>query len=317
MLWHTSGYELFVASHQYLLVVSDSHQGKVHQDDRQHFFGPDKLRSSRRIPCTPPISGQVSVESPGIALASQMEKTGHAPPFRPIKLSSSSEVKEEALKFATEIGVPQLVDMVNMMSRHQHLSLHHFWSVCQVAGIPVQFGDELIDTICKHLDNKYFTHAMIKQHWKNLHEICRAAGHELSASHRGQMDWVTARCKLVQDNKVPVSHHLLKELIHAADQVLEKYDATLAKAMFVTAWGGFMWISEYTKVRSLARDHNLATSSINITDDSLGISFISDKTSQALTYLQHRRVRWSFLPTGARLIMEDYKEIHPQAFHFL
>ena len=85
------------------------------------------------------------------------------------------------------------------------------------------------------------------------------------------MDWVTARCKPVQDNKVPVSRRLLKELIHAADQVLERYDATLAKAMFITAWGGFMRISEYTKVRSGSRDHNLATSSINITNDGLGI----------------------------------------------
>ena len=27
-------------------------------------------------------------------------------------------------------------------------------------------------------------------------------------------------------------------------------------------------------------------------------------------------MRWSFLPTGARRILEDYKEIRPQAFHF-
>ena len=33
-------------------------------------------------------------------------------------------------------------------------------------------------------------------------------------------------------------------------------------------------------------------------------------------YPCHHLVRWSFLPTGACLIMEDYKEIHLQAFHF-
>ena len=86
--------------------------------------------------------------------------------------------------------------------------------------------------------------------------------------------------------------------------------------MFITAWGRFMRISEYTKVRSGVRDHNIAALSLNITDEGLGISFMSDKTSQASTYPQHRLVRWSFLPTRARLIMEDYKEIRPQVFHF-
>ena len=146
----------------------------------------------------------------------------------------------------------------------------------QVAGIPVIFGDELIEAICNHLDDKYFAHATIKQHWKNLREICKAASHELSVDHCSQLDWVTARCKPVQDNKVPVSQCLLKELIHAADLVFEKYDATLAKVMFIMAWGGFMRISEYTKVRSGVRDHNITASSLNITDDGLGISFMSD-----------------------------------------
>ena len=121
--------------------------------------------------------------------------------------------------------------------------------------------------------------------WNTLCEVCHAAGCELSAYHCSQMDFVSAHCKLVQDDKVLVSRHLLKELLHVADLVLEEYDTGLTNAMFLTTWGRFMRISEYTKVRSGTCNHNIAASPINIADDGLGISFISDKTSQASTYL--------------------------------
>ena len=98
---------------------------------------------------------------------------------------------------------------------------------------------------------------------------------------------------------MPVSRALLQELCAATDLLFTEYDATLVKAMLITALGVFMRISEYTEVRKDAHDHNIDADAVDITNDGIGVIFRSDKTSNIFSRPQHRLASWDFLPEGS------------------
>ena len=126
-----------------------------------------------------------------------------------------------------------------------------------------------------------------------------------------QFEATLTNCKAVADNKLTISEQLLRDLCSLADLILGEYDATLAKVMFLAAWGGFMQISEYTRVRTDQCDHNVLTSSVDVTGEGLGITFITDKTSTATSPPRHCMVYWDSLPEFAQGVFTAYEAIKP------
>ena len=103
------------------------------------------------------------------------------------------------------------------------------------------------------------------------------------------------------------------DLCQAADLFFKPYQATLAKCVFLAAWGGFMRTCEFPAPRKGRPDHNVLPESVNVTPDGLGISFWSDKTNTNSGTPKHRLVLWGFLPPGAKQIFQRFKTMRPKA----
>ena len=174
----------------------------------------------------------------------------------------------------------------------------------------------LISAICEFLDLCYLAASTLSGHWKLLTMLAERLQQKITPEQEAEFDMVLALCKPPVDNKMLVSKTLLNELCDAAEQVFQEYDATLMKAILLTAWGGFMRISEYTAAKNDAKDYNIAADCVDITNDGIGLEFKADKTMDIFSHPRHHLTTWDFLPEGARDVMEQYVKLRPMATKF-
>ena len=72
-----------------------------------------------------------------------------------------------------------------------------------------------------------------------------------------------------------------------------------------------MRISEYSYTRAHLPDHNVRRGAILPGKKGLSVEFYSDKVTKLNAAVKHRFVRWSFLPPGAKEIINRYIKIRP------
>ena len=228
--------------------------------------------------------------------------------------TSPEEQYRNAMTVLKNLGVPQPEIFYANLAKSYKIAIQHIYRAVISTGTPWIWNEHFYNVLCEHLDVLYMAASSLTIQFKGIKLLAEALGKPLTPHQIAQFDIVIARGRRAADDKMPVSKPLLIELCKAADTIFDKYDATLSKAMFLAAWGGFMRVSEYTnefdkKGRLRKKDHNLDFYSIDIEDDGFGVTFESDKTSTVFTAPRHRVIDWSFFPDGAQKVFEDYLKI--------
>ena len=83
--------------------------------------------------------------------------------------------------------------------------------------------------------------------------------------------------------------------------------------MILTAWGACMRISEYSFTRAHLPDHNVRHGAVLPGKKGLSVEFYSDKVTKLHAAVKHRFIRWSFLPRGAKAMLNCYIALRPKA----
>ena len=236
----------------------------------------------------------------------------------PLDAASEKALYLQGVAFISALNIPDPQIFYANLNQQNKKSLRYIVQAVQTTNIPITWNDRFFDTLCEHFDILYLAASSLSMHFKMVKKLALAAGGVITPMQGDQIDRIIARGKRMQDDKMPISKPLLEELCAAADKIFERYDALLAKSMFLAAWGAFMRVSEYTTERNTSRkkkrkrDHNVASESVDIEDDGFGITFESDKTSNLFTSPRHRVIQWSFFPAGARQIFDSYLSVRPK-----
>ena len=255
-----------------------------------------------------------------------MAKVAEGDPLPPCILNCEhiavvpTQVALQAADILTKLGVnqPQL-EIHNWTAGHFGTALQ-FKSACDLHKLPLEWNHEQIIAFLDVIDYRHYAVAMIDSFWSNLKRIGKILGKSTTKGQRMYFEAVRDNGKAIKDDRLPVSRKLLVQLIDAADVVFTGFNRKLAKAMFISAWGFCMRLSEFTNQKSYHRglqlNYNLKSSAIRIAHTGLSAAFESDKTSTKGGPIKHRTVAWSNLPQGAQQIMEDYNSAHPDGSWF-
>ena len=166
----------------------------------------------------------------------------------------------------------------------------------------------------------YYSTSTLDAYWN----LFKKVGHLIGASMttQGEIDFVLVKedAKELKDDRLSVSKALLRQLITEAVSVLDVYNCTLAKALFICPWNFSMCISDFsvTKATSLfaPRTHNIHKATVRSTDNGVSIQFMSDKTTHYSKAIKHRKVMWQNLPSGSKAIINRYIASRPEGAQY-
>ena len=161
-----------------------------------------------------------------------------------------------------------------------------------------------------------YTAEILKLQWAFFHSVIQLSPFRLTERMENGFDFVLANCKLINDDKMPVSRKLLKQLLKAADKTFQPYNAILAKTMFLIAWGAYMRICKYLFTRVHLLDHNVHRGAILPGKKGLSVEFFLDKVTKLNAAVKHQLVKWKFLPEGAKSIIKKYIQMCPAVFKY-
>ena len=193
-------------------------------------------------------------------------------------------------------------------------ALVNYYLGCQYGKLLVAWGEQQLQAFLRYVHIKFYTAGYLTRQWAHLQKIGKLVSQPISDAIEQQFQLVLNHAKDIKDNKVPVSWELLDRLCVAADQLFDGYTAILAKALFVTAWGAFLRISEYSRT-SDGNQHNLHRNAVLTSPDGISIKFLSDKTTSESDPIKHRLIRWWELPPSAEQIMLAYQQVCPPTAH--
>ena len=213
-----------------------------------------------------------------------------------------------------ELGLStQQVNKFPMYHSGHYAAITNFQIACLHFDLPLEWGQTQLTAFLIYVNVKFYTAPYLDKQWNIIKKLAETLNQSITDEQQADFELVKDHCREQLDNKVPASVELLKELCEAADKLFQHYNAKLAKAIFVMAWGGFMRISEYSKTSAKnGNKHNLREAGILLSDDGVSVNFLSDKVAKSKDPPKHRLVDWGFLPTFAKQYMEDYDQIRPQ-----
>ena len=209
-------------------------------------------------------------------MAAILESRKHAPPRQTVGQKIQNK---ECIKILKEISLPEVEYLIAVMPATKHKTLEYYAVACREAEIPLNWGHLQLHTFLAKIDKLYYSASQIKMMWKLIRDMSKKLKFVITQEDIMMYNFVLAQCKPTKDDKLPVTRELLKELCYVALRVLQAYDAKMAWAIFLCAFGGFMRCSEYTAARPRHQSHNIHDDAIHITDDGIGIAFWSDKCS--------------------------------------
>ena len=191
-----------------------------------------------------------------------------------------------------------------------------FRDACIVNKLDFVWSQKSILAFLLYIDSMHYTYSTIHGHWKVITMLAKETKQLIPKEAITMYDYIVANCKVIKDNKLPVTKPLLESLCWAADIALAGYDCVLAKCLFQATWGGFLCCCEYTQPRRGRPNHNLHHDSISITPSGLGISFWSDKVSRNDPTVKHHMVYWPFLLEGTKHLFTKYDRMCPKEAHY-
>ena len=192
-------------------------------------------------------------------------------------------------------------------------ALANFHVACEHFNLPVAWGPKQVKAFLIFINYKYYAASYVTRMWLTIRRLGKLLLQPITEKQEADFELVYQQAKEIKDNKVPVSKSLLAVLCKAADKVFAPYNAALAKAVFLAAWGGYMRVSEYSRTSDKdGNKHNLKEDALITSPAGLSITFRSDKTSKAADPYKHRFVSWKSLPSGARQAFQQYDKLRPK-----
>ena len=228
---------------------------------------------------------------------------------------SESNTKTFALNLLSKLGLNEsdIKKFTKDIGPKGYSALANFAVACEFMEIPTEWGSKQIQAFLIYVNYKYYAASYLERMWKTIQELGKFLLQPISERQEADFELVKNQGKEIKDNKVPVSKQLLAKLCKAADQAFASYNAALAKVLFLSAWGGYMRIGEYSRTANdeEGNKHNLRRDAVITSPAGLSIQFHSDKTSKDYDPMKHRFVPWKDLPKGSRKAFEDYDELRP------
>ena len=198
------------------------------------------------------------------------------------------------------------------VSKKQLSVFNNLSIACGKFKLPLLWCNQSVEAFLIYANTLYYTMAYLDLQWSALCKLGKKLALPINDDLEADFELVCANCKEITDNKVPVSPKLLSQLCTAAPILFKDYNATLARAMFLCAFAGFMRIYEYSRTRGEhGNKHNLLHDAILLSEDSISISFHSDKAGKNDPTIKHRFTKWSILPDGAKDMCVAYDALHP------
>ena len=225
---------------------------------------------------------------------------------------SASTTKEFAIRSleAMELNEADIKSFTAGMGIKGYSALANFHVACEHFNLPVAWGPKQVKAFLIFINYKYYAASYVARMWITIRRLGKLLLQPITEKQEADFELVYQQAKEIKDNKVPVSKSLLAELCKAADKVFAPYNAALAKAVFLAAWGGYMWVSEYSRTSGKdGNKHNLKEDALITSPAGLSITFRSDKTSKASDPYKHRFVSWKSLPSGARQAFQQYDKL--------
>ena len=169
-----------------------------------------------------------------------------------------------------------------------------FAVACDLTKLPLEWNHKEITTFLDMIDAKHYAVTTIDTFWGNLKRIGRAMNKNVTKGQHMYFEVVHDNGKTAKDNRLPVSHELLTQLCTGVDRVLTGFNRKLAKAIFMSAWGFCMRLSEFANLKyychGLMLNYNLKSSCIQIVESSFSAAFESDKTSTKGEPVKHHTI---------------------------
>ena len=195
-----------------------------------------------------------------------------------------------------------------------------FTAACDLAELPLEWNPEQIIAFLDMIDAKHYAMTTIDAFWGNLKRIGKALNKNVTKGQWMYFEAVWDNGKSTKDDRLPVSRELLIQLCARADKMLKGFNKKWAKAIFMSTFGFCMRLSEFADQKSyccgLMLNYNLKSSCIRIADSDFSAAFESDKTSMKGNPVKHCTILWEDLPPGAKAIIENYDNSHPDSTWF-
>ena len=218
------------------------------------------------------------------------------------------------------MGVADPQEEIRRWSEKMFHTIALFAQACASSGLNSSWGSAQTAAFLDLLHKNYYSVSTLDAYWKAFLKVGKILGKTVLAKEQNDFTLVREESKELQDNKLPVSSELLRQLLVGADAVLQEYNAALAKALFICAWAFSMRLSEYslTKATGKARSHthNLREGAICTSGHGLSAQFTLDKTSRFAWAIKHCTIRWTHLPNGSRIAVESYIAQRPAGTPF-
>ena len=241
----------------------------------------------------------------------EKEKTEYQQPQR---------TREYALQALQELGFskPEVKQFTSKIGIRGYAAIANFKLACEMMGVPFVWGEEQVKAFLIYINFKYYSTSYLNRMWSCINKLGTWLDCPITDEQEADFELVLNGGKELKDNKVPVSRELLRQLCEAADSVFNDYNATLAKVLFLTAWGGYMRVSEYSRTSAKeGNKHNIRSNAVLTSTAGISITFHSDKTSRGSNPMKHRFIAWKRLPKLAKQAFTDYKALRPkQAYNF-
>ena len=228
---------------------------------------------------------------------------------------SAANTKEFALRSLNELNLDEddIRRFTKGMGAKGYSALANFHVACEHFNLPVAWGPKQVKAFLIFVNYKYYAASYVAHMWNTIRNLGKLLLQPVTSEQEADFELVFQQAKEIKDNKVPVSKKLLAQLCSAADVVFEEYNAALAKAVFLAAWGGYMRVSEYSRTSDKdGNKHNLKADALITSPAGLSITFRSDKTSKSADPYKHRFVAWKRLPEGARIAFKEYDRVRPK-----
>ena len=226
-----------------------------------------------------------------------------------------TNTKEFALEALSEIGMTsaEIKKFTVKMGNPGFSAIANFKLACEMFDLPIAWEEDQVKAFLIFINSKFYSAAYLRRQWNAIQSLGEWLDCPVTEDQQADFELVENQGQELKDNKVPISKKVLKQLCQAADVLFDSYNAALSKSLFVTAYGGYMRVSEYSRTSGKnGNKHNIRSNAVLTSTAGISITFHSDKTSKSSDPMKHRFISWKRLPHLAKQAFKEYNKLRPR-----
>ena len=229
-----------------MFAIPDTNKGRTPRRGIKPKKRLDKPEAATPVAAAVPRNGPGPNAPPIISLASIMDQgtnaqhgtEGTAATKTSPVVGKTEVMRRVSLQTLIALGIkaPHKIVHFNLAKKLQ--ALVNFNLACHYGHLPLQFGFKQVRAFLEMLEQLNYMAETLKLQWAFFRSVIKLSQFKINERMENGFDFVLANCKPINNDKMPVSKELLKQLLKAADKIFQPYNAVLVKTMFLVAWGG-------------------------------------------------------------------------------